>query len=61
MAGGLLAVEARGNALSITNVTVLNVADGLADIQFDLTWSNGWNLTWAEDGGGTAVTNHDAA
>ena len=58
---GWTVTEARGNAVSVTNVAILNAANGVADIQFDLAWSNGWNLTWSEDGGGTVVTNHDAA
>lgn len=55
------ALPAHGNAISVTNVSILNAEDGLADIQFDLSWSNGWNLTWSEDGGATVVTNRDAA
>lgn len=54
------AVSARGNAVSITNISIVNVEDGCADIQFDLTWSNGWNLSWSEDGGATTITNRDA-
>lgn len=51
----------RANGISVTNVSLVNVGGGLAEVEFDLSWSNGWNLTWAEDGGSTMVTNHDAA
>jgi len=49
------------NAINVTNVSVSSVAGGMADIQFDISWSNSWNLTWSDDGGLTTVTNWDAA
>jgi formylglycine-generating enzyme required for sulfatase activity len=67
MAGCVVAVlagwgaPARANGIVVTNVALVNVGGGVADVQFDLSWSNGWNLTWADDGGSTTVTNHDAA
>jgi hypothetical protein len=55
-AGSLLA-----NNLTVTNVTVLNAANGVADIRFDLSWDNSWHNSWTENGGSLNVTNWDAA
>ena len=38
------------NGLSITNVALTNVNSGVADIQFDLSWSNSWNAVVPEVG-----------
>ena len=63
LAAGLIAYAPAvwANGISVTNVALVNVGGGLAEVEFDLSWSNGWNLTWAEDGGSLMVTNHDAA
>jgi formylglycine-generating enzyme required for sulfatase activity len=50
----------RGNALSITNVAVQNVAGGTAELRFDLSWSNSWRSSFTDNGGFTFVTNWDA-
>lgn len=55
----LIASVAYGNNLSITNVVLVNVTNGTADIEFDVSWSNSWRYT--EMTGGGMVTNHDAA
>ena len=58
---GLAAVSALANNLVITNVTILNAANGLADVRFDLSWDNSWHNSWTENGGSLNVTNWDAA
>ena len=58
---GLAAVSALANNIVVTNVTVLNAANGLADIQFNLSWDNSWHNSWTENGGSLMVTNWDAA
>ena len=57
----LLAGSALANNLTVTNVTVLNAANGMADIRFDLSWDNSWHNSWTENGGALNVTNWDAA
>ena len=57
----LAAESARGNAVAITNVAVLNVSNGTAELHFDISWSNSWRTVWTDDGGFTFVTNWDAA
>ncbi len=47
------------NNLSVTNVSLINVSGGIAEIQFDLSWSNSW--TFIEAVSGKNITNHDAA
>jgi formylglycine-generating enzyme required for sulfatase activity len=58
---GLATVSALANNLVVTNVTVLNAANGVADIRFDLSWDNSWHNSWTENGGALNVTNWDAA
>ncbi len=58
---GLAAVSALANNIVVTNVTILNAANGLADIRFDLSWDNSWHNSWTENGGSLNVTNWDAA
>jgi formylglycine-generating enzyme required for sulfatase activity len=58
---GLAAVSALANNIVVTNVTVLNAANGLADIRFDLSWDNSSHNSWAENGGSLMMTNWDAA
>ena len=58
---GLAAVSALANNIVVTNVTVLNAANGVADIRFDLSWDNSWHNSWTENGGALDVTNWDAA
>jgi formylglycine-generating enzyme required for sulfatase activity len=53
--------DCSANAINVTNVSVSSVVGGMADIQFDISWSNSWNLSWSDDGGQTTVTNWDAA
>ncbi|MBU0676566.1 MAG: SUMF1/EgtB/PvdO family nonheme iron enzyme [Verrucomicrobia bacterium] len=50
---------ANANNLSITNVSLVNVTNGTADIQFDVSWDNSWR--YEEMDGGGVITNHDAA
>jgi hypothetical protein len=57
----LVAGSALANNLTVTNVTVLNAAGGVADIRFDLSWDNSWHNSWTENGGSLNVTNWDAA
>ncbi len=57
----LVAGSALANNISVTNVTVLNAAGGLADVRFDLSWDNSWHNSWAENGGSLNLTNWDAA
>lgn len=52
---------AHGNAISVTNLSIAGASGGIAEIQFDVSWSNSWHLSWSEDGGGTTITNWDAA
>ncbi len=47
------------NNMTVTNVSIVNVAGGSADIQFDISWSNSWR--WTETVSGKNITNHDAA
>jgi len=47
------------NSLNITNVSIINVSGGTADIQFDISWSNSYR--WMENVAGKSLTNHDAA
>ena len=54
---GLAAVSALANNIVVTNVTVLNAANGVADIRFDLSWDNSWHNSWTENGGALNVTN----
>jgi len=58
---GVAAVSALANDVTVTNVTILNAANGLADIRFDLSWDNSWHNSWTENGGSLNVTNWDAA
>lgn len=53
--------ECGANAIIVTNVSVAGVQGGTADVQFDISWSNSWNLSWTDDGGATTVANWDAA
>ena len=57
----LLAGSALANNLTVTNVTVLNAANGVADVRFDLSWDNSWHNSWTENGDSLMVTNWDAA
>ncbi len=54
-------MDCRANAINVTNVSITSVSGGMADVQFDISWSNSWNLSWSDDGGQTTVTNWDAA
>ena len=47
------------NNINVTNVSVVNVSGGAAEIQFDISWSNSWAFT--EIVSGKNITNHDAA
>jgi formylglycine-generating enzyme required for sulfatase activity len=58
---GLAAVPALANNIAVTNVTILNAANGVADIRFDLSWDNSWHSSWPEYGGALNMTNWDAA
>ena len=58
---GLVAGSALANNLTVTNVTILNAANGTADIRFDLSWDNSWHSSWPEAGGAINMTNWDAA
>ena len=57
----LLAGSALANNLTVTNVIVLNAANGVADVRFDLSWDNSWHSSWPEYGGALNMTNWDAA
>ena len=57
----LVAGSALANNITITNVSLLNATNGLADIRFDLSWDNSWHNSWTESGGAYTVTNWDAA
>lgn len=59
--GWMMPDIAHGNAISITNLSIAGASGGNAEIQFDLSWSNSWRLSWSEDGGATTITNWDAA
>ncbi|MBU0676848.1 MAG: hypothetical protein KJ626_01920 [Verrucomicrobia bacterium] len=48
------------NNLVITNVSLENVTNGAADIQFDMSWDNSWRTSWTDNGGSVGVTNWDA-
>lgn len=52
---------AHGNAISVTNLSIAGASGGIAEIQFDVSWSNSWHLAWSDDGGETTITNWDAA
>ena len=47
------------NNLNITNVSIVNVSGGTADVKFDISWSNSYR--WMENVAGKAITNYDAA
>lgn len=49
------------NAINLANISFQNVGGSTADIEFDVSWSNSWHLSWSDDGGSTYVTNWDAA
>ena len=51
---------ARGNAVAVTNLALLNASNGFAEVHFDLSWSNSWYTSWTDNGGATFVTNWDA-
>ena len=55
----MLSFSAFGNNINVTNVSIVNVAGGTAEIQFDISWSNSWAFT--EIVSGNNITNHDAA
>jgi formylglycine-generating enzyme required for sulfatase activity len=57
----LVAGSVLANNLTVTNVTVLNAANGVADVRFDLSWDNSWHNIWPEYGGALNMTNWDAA
>ena len=57
----LLLLDAQANNLSITNLSLVNVTNGSADIQFDLSWDNSWRTSWSDNGDTVTVTNWDAA
>jgi formylglycine-generating enzyme required for sulfatase activity len=57
----LVAGSVLANNLTVTNVTVLNAANGVADVRFDLSWDNAWHSSWPEYGGALNMTNWDAA
>ena len=54
-----ISVFAIANNLTVTNVSIVNVSGGVAEIQFDIAWSNSWRYT--ETDSGRYITNHDAA
>ncbi len=58
---GISVMDCRANAINVTNVSISSVSGGMADVQFDISWSNSWNLSWSDDGGQTTITNWDAA
>ena len=51
--------SARGNAVAVTNLALLNASNGFAEVHFDLSWSNSWRTTWTDNGGASFVTNWD--
>jgi hypothetical protein len=53
--------SANANNLVVTNVSLVDVGGGNADVEFDLSWDNSWYLSWTDDGGATTITNWDAA
>jgi formylglycine-generating enzyme required for sulfatase activity len=57
----LVAGSVLANNLTVTNVTVFNAANGVADVRFDLSWDNSWHSSWPESGGALNMTNWDAA
>jgi len=56
---GLFTCTAAANNLVITNVSLENVVNGTADIEFDMSWDNSWRTSWTEAGGTIGVTNWD--
>jgi len=54
-----LSFAAQANNLIVTNVSIVNVSGGTADIKFDISWSNSYR--WMESVAGYSLTNHDAA
>ena len=55
----LFSFTAFANNLTVTNVSIVNVSGGIAEVQFDLSWSNSWR--YIETDAGRYITNHDAA
>ncbi len=47
------------NSLNVTNVSIINVSGGTADVKFDISWSNSYR--WMENVAGKTLTNYDAA
>jgi len=47
------------NSLNVTNVSIINVSGGTADVQFDISWSN--SFRWMESVAGKSLTNYDSA
>ena len=57
VAAGLVGT-AQANNVSIANVALVNVTNGTAEIQFDVSWEHSWRYDEMVAGG--TVTNHDA-
>ena len=55
----VFSIPVTANDLTVTNVSIVNVSGGIAEIQFDLSWSNSWRYT--EVTSERYITNHDAA
>ena len=55
----VLSFFANANSLNVTNVSIINVSGGTADVQFDISWSNSYR--WMENVAGKSLTNYDAA
>ncbi len=54
----VLSFTAFANSLNVTNVSIVNVSGGTADVQFDISWSNSYR--WMENVAGKSLTNYDA-
>lgn len=56
----LMAHPGLANNLVLTNLALVNVAGGAADVEFEVSWDNSWRLSWTDNGGTVTVTNWDA-
>ena len=55
-----LPVALLANNLVVTNLALVNVTNGTADLEFDVSWDNSWRAAWSDNGGTVTVTNWDA-
>ncbi|MDA1086582.1 MAG: hypothetical protein O2901_06155 [Verrucomicrobia bacterium] len=60
LSGALMAGTASANSLAITNLSLTGVSNGMASLQFDMSWSNSWRTSWNDNGDTVTVTNWDA-